>query len=92
MTGRYEDALTVYKQLLVRSRKGEFPSLAAHLFLADVYGELGREKEARIHAEEVLRIRPRFSLESVSKIGTYQYKDPALLERRLNALRKAGLK
>ena len=92
MTGRYEDALTVYKQLLVRSRKGEFPSLAAHLFLADVYGELGSEKEARIHAEEVLRIRPRFSLESVSKIGTYQYKDPALLERRLNALRKAGLK
>ena len=36
MTGRFEDALQVYKQLLDRSKKGEFPSLPAHLFLADV--------------------------------------------------------
>jgi len=91
MTGQYEDALKVYKQLLDRSRKGEFPSLPAHLYLADVYGELGREKEARIQAAEVLRINPRFSLESVKKIATYQYKDRALLERRLNALRNAGI-
>jgi TolB-like protein/Flp pilus assembly protein TadD len=91
MTGRYEDALTVYKQLLDRSRKGEFPSLSAHLFLADVYAELGREEEARTHAAEVLRMRPGFSLELVSKISTYGYKDPAHLERRLNALHKAGI-
>jgi len=91
MTGRYENALIVYKQLLGRSRKGEFPSLTTHLFLADVYAELGREEEARTHTAEVLRIRPKFSLEEVSKIRTYRYKDPAHLERRLNALRKAGL-
>ena len=91
MTGRYEDALTVYKQLLGRSRKGEFPSLTPHLYLADVYAELGREEEARTHAAEVLRISPNFSLEVVSKINTYGYKDPAHLERRLNALRKAGI-
>jgi adenylate cyclase len=30
-------------------------------------------------------------LEVVSKMGTYRYKDPAHLERRLNALRKAGM-
>ena len=50
MTGRYEDALTVYNQLLDRSRKGEFPSLYAHLFLADLYAEFGKEEEARTHA------------------------------------------
>jgi adenylate cyclase len=92
MTGRYEDALTVYKQLLDRSRKGEFPIVVAHLFLAEVYAELGREEAARSHAAEVLKIRPRFSLEAVRRMGsTYKYKDPAHLERRLKALRKAGI-
>ena len=92
MTGRYEEALTVYKQLLDRSLKGEFPAFAPHLFLAEVYAELGQEEKARTHAAEVLRLNPKFSLKWISKIGTYEYKDPAHLERRLNALRKAGLK
>ena len=92
MTGRYEEALTVYNQLLDRSRKGEFPILGAHLFLADIYAELGNEDEARTHAAEVLKIEPGFSLKDVSKkIITYRYKDPAHLQRRLNALRKAGI-
>jgi len=91
MVGRYEDALTVFNQLLDRSRKGEFPSLISHLYLADVYAELGREEEARNHAEVVLRIRPGFSLKKINKISTFKYKDPAHLERRLNALRKAGI-
>ncbi|MBW1815754.1 MAG: tetratricopeptide repeat protein, partial [Deltaproteobacteria bacterium] len=91
MKGRYEEALTVYKQLLDRSQKGEFQSLRAHLFLADVYAEYGSEEEARIHAAKVLEIRPGFSLEAVSKISSYGYKDQAHLERRLNALRKAGI-
>ena len=58
---------------------------------ADVYVELGREEEAQTHAAEVLRIKPGFSLEEVSNITTFGYKDPAHLERRLNALRKAGI-
>ena len=91
MTGRYEDELTVYKHLLDRSRKSEFPIVGAHLFLAEVYAELGREEEARTHAAEVLRISPKFLLEVVSKIGTYGYKNPAHMERRLDALRKAGI-
>ena len=92
MTGRYDEALTVYKQLLDRSRKGEYPSIASHLFLAEVYAELGREEEARTHAAEVLRLKPKFSLKWLSKFITYEYKDPAHLQRRVNALRKAGLK
>ena len=89
MTGRYEDALTVYKQLLDRSRKGEFPSLRAHLFLADVYAELGREEEARAEAKELLRVDPTYSLERYRKQSFY--KDPARLEWILSALRKAGI-
>jgi tetratricopeptide (TPR) repeat protein len=91
MTGRYEDALTVYKQLLDRSRKGEFPILRAHIYMAEVYIELGREEEARTHTAEVLKLNPKFSLERARKIGIHGYKDPAHLERRLNALRKAGI-
>jgi tetratricopeptide (TPR) repeat protein len=91
MTGRYEEALTVYNQLLDRSRKGEFPIFAAHLFLADTYAAFGKEEEARNHAEEVLRINPGFSLKEINRIISFGYKDPAHLERRVNALRKAGI-
>jgi adenylate cyclase len=89
-TGRYEEALATYKQLLERSRKGEFNPLLVHLNLAATYIMLGRQEEARAHAAEVLKINPNFSLEWVRKVSLY--KDPAHLERHLNALRKAGLK
>ena len=91
MTGRYEEALTVYNQLLDRSRKGEFPISRAHIYMAEVYTEIGKEKEARTHAAEVLKLDPKVSLKQRRKIGLHGYKDPALLERRLNALRKAGI-
>jgi len=93
MTGRYEEALTVYKQLLDRSLKGEFSDFPPHLFLAEVYAELGQDEKARTHAAEVLRLKPKFSLKWLYKpTFHYNYKDPAHLERRVNALRKAGLK
>jgi TolB-like protein/Tfp pilus assembly protein PilF len=92
MTGRYEDALQIYKQLLDRANKGEFPSLEAHVFLADVYTELDRVEEAQTHAAEVLKLKPGLSLAEISSnISTYTFKDPAHLERRLNALRKSGI-
>ena len=91
MTGRYEDALTVYKQLLDRSQKGEFPAVDAHLYLVELYTEMGREDEARAHAAEIFKIEPGFSLKRIRSINTFDYQDPALLERRLKVLRKAGL-
>jgi adenylate cyclase len=90
MAGRYEEAVAAYKQLLDRSRKGEFSALWPHSGLVEVYVELGREEEARAHAAEVMRIDPKFSLETWSKAQFF--KDPAHLERRLDAKRKAGLK
>jgi adenylate cyclase len=91
MTGRYEDALTVYKQLLDRSQKGEFPVVDAHLYLVDLYAEIGKEDEARAHAAEIFKIEPGFSLKRIRSINSYAYIDPALLERRLKVLRKAGI-
>jgi tetratricopeptide (TPR) repeat protein len=92
MTGRYDEALAAYQQLFDRARKDEFPLLGAHLFLAEVYAELGRVEEARKHGEAVRKSDPRFSLKRVGRLATYRYEDPANLERRLGALRKAGLR
>jgi TolB-like protein/class 3 adenylate cyclase/Flp pilus assembly protein TadD len=86
LAGRTEEAIAPLKQYLAR-----YPNiLGAHLTLAAVYSELGKEEEARAEAMEVLRLNPKFSLE-VHKERT-PIKDPALLERHIAALRKAGLK
>jgi TolB-like protein/predicted Zn-dependent protease len=86
LVGRPEEAIAPLKQYLTR-----YPNhLGPHLTLAAVYSELGREAEARAEAAEVLRINPQFSLEVYKQRALI--KDPAVLERQLAALRKAGLK
>ena len=89
MTGQYEDALTEFKRLLDRSEKGEFNPEIAHRRLAATYAMLGREKEARKHAEEVIRINPKFTLKGFAK--WLPYKNQADKDRWIVALRKAGL-
>ncbi len=56
--------------------------------LAAAYGLAGRQEDARKTAAEFLRLNPKFSLEAWAKT----YKDPAVQERLIGALRKAGLK
>jgi tetratricopeptide (TPR) repeat protein len=86
LAGRPEDAIAPLKQYL-----SHYPNiLGAHLTLAAVYDELGREAEARTEAAEVLRLNPKFSLEVHKQ--RMPIKDPAVLERHLAALRRAGLK
>ncbi len=86
LAGRPEEAIAPLKQYLTR-----YPNiLGAHLTLAAAYSELGREAEARAEAAEVLRINPQFSLEVHKQRAPI--KDPAILERHLAALRKAGLR
>jgi hypothetical protein len=55
-----------------------------------VYSELGQAAEAQVEAAEVLRLNPNFSLEVFKQSAPI--KDPAVLERHIVALRKAGLK
>ena len=64
--------------------------LDMHFMLAAVYSELGQAVEAQAEAAEVLRLNPQFSLEVHKQ--RMPIKDPAVLERHLAALRKAGLK
>ena len=90
MAGRYEEALAAYEQLLDRSRNGEIPPTWAHLGLAGSYMELGREREARVHAADVTTNDPDFSLEDWRENSLF--KDPAHRERFFDALRRAGLK
>jgi adenylate cyclase len=86
LAGRPEEALASLKQFLTR-----YPNiLLAHLMLAAVYSELGQAAEAQAEAAEVLRINPNFSLEVQRQ--RMPIKDPAVLERHIAALRKAGLK
>jgi len=51
---------------------------------------MGRDKEARAEAAEVLRINPKFSVDSWAKENPY--KDQSQKDKMVNALRKAGLK
>jgi tetratricopeptide (TPR) repeat protein len=84
--GQYKEAIAALKGALTRNPN----FLPAHLVLAAVYSELGREEEARAEAGEILRLSPAFSLEVLRQ--RLPYKDPAVSERHLAALRKAGLK
>jgi len=84
---RYEEAITAFK----RARIGNPEFLGAPLFLTIAYSELGREEEARVEAAEVLRLNPHFSVELFSR-RMLPYRDPAVTERLVAALLKAGLK
>jgi len=86
LAGKPEEAIAPLRQYL-----SHYPNiLGAHLTLAAVYSELGKETEARAEAAEVLRLNPKFSLEVHKQ--RVPIKDPAMLERHLAALHKAGLK
>jgi adenylate cyclase len=86
LAGRTEEAIAV----LMKSLNGSPADLDAHLLLAAVYSEVGRDAEAQTEAAEVLRINPKWSLEVWKQ--RVPYKDPAILERVFAALRKAGLR
>jgi len=76
--------------MLARADKGEFSPLMAHMSLAEAYIGLGQDQKAWVHAEEMLKINPNYSLADQRKSMCY-YKDPTHLERHIDALRKAGL-
>jgi adenylate cyclase len=85
MTEQYDEAIATWKKALNLSPD----YLNAHTFLAACYNSLDRQEEAAAAAKEVLRINPKFSLESYSK--RLPYKNKADIERYIAALRKAGL-
>jgi adenylate cyclase len=69
--------------------KREPDNLISHVIMAAVYGSCGREKEARQEATEVLRIDPKFTVESYMR--NIPYKNASDRDRTAQGLRKAGL-
>ena len=91
MAGQYHEALRTFNELLDRSGRGGFPAFLPHLFLAETYAELGQHEKAQAHGKEAERLNPRFSLKRMGRVVTCGYKDQKLLDKRVRALRKAGL-
>ncbi len=88
-TGQHEEAIVAFTQLLER-RKGTYGAFLPNLYLASIYGELGRLEEARAHVRAALEIKPDASIAWMQKILKV-FRDPAHAERVLAGLRKAGL-
>jgi adenylate cyclase len=86
MTGRFEEAVSAFKKALQRAPD----HITAHIGLGATYSLMGREKEARAEAEEILRINPKFSLDYFKMASPL--KDPSEIDKIADALRKAGLK
>jgi adenylate cyclase len=83
--GRLEDAVATLKQRLERNPNSE----TSYALLASCYGHLGRFEEARVAWSETLRLAPNYSLERRRRV--LPFKDPAVFERRIEGLRKAGI-
>jgi adenylate cyclase len=62
-----------------------------HLFRVLAYSQMGREREARAEAAEVMRLSPGFSLAKVEQGHLENWHDP-IHQQYLAELRKAGLK
>ena len=84
--GQYEQAITAYKKALSSNPYFE----PARSGLAGIYGQLGREEEARAEAVALLKMNPNFSVELWRQ--RFPAKDPAVAEWWIDGLRKAGLK
>jgi len=85
MTGRLDESIITWKKALHVNPN----YLPAHAFLAACYSSLDRHAEASAAAKEVLRINPKFNVESFAK--HLPYKEKFDIERVVAALQKAGL-
>jgi adenylate cyclase len=84
--GRYEESVLALKKAIQIAPD----NITAHVSLAYTYSLMGREREARLEAAEVLRIDPKFSLDYYSR--PFLFKDQSAKDKYVDALRKAGLK
>jgi tetratricopeptide (TPR) repeat protein len=84
--GRFKEAVSAFKKALQIAPD----NILGHILLTATYSIMGREKEARVEAKEVLRINPKFSLDYFA--NRLAYKDQSEADKVVYALRKAGLK
>jgi adenylate cyclase len=85
-TGQYEEAIALQRRILQK----EPNQLLSQLGLTAALIQAGKEDEARAEAAKVLRIDPKFSVESFAR--RLPYKDQKVIDDYASAMRKAGLK
>ena len=81
----YKDALVWAEKAAKRQPRNFY----ARINLCSVYSLIGRMEEARIEANEVMKLDPKFSLKRLEK--TISYKNPEVKKRYIESLRNAGL-
>ena len=84
-TGDCKEAIAMCEKGLKRQPD----HVVSRVIIAAVYGSCGREAEARKEATELLRINPKFTVESF--MSNTPYKNPSDRDRVVQGLRKAGL-
>ena len=84
-TGQYEEAIALYRRILQK----EPNQLPAQVQFVVALMQAGKDDEARAEAAKVLRIDPKFSVESFAKI--LPAKDQKVIDDIVSALLKAGL-
>jgi adenylate cyclase len=85
-TGQYGEAIALYRRILQK----EPNQLPSQVQLVVALMQAGKEEEARLEAAKVLRIDPKFSVESFASV--LPAKDQKVVDDIVNALKKAGLK
>lgn len=104
-SGRFDEAITLIKKAMRLNPKlpptflinlnesyiflGRYEEGLPPLGFSWVCQEFSRDEEARAYMEKALKIKPSLLLEFVKLASPY--KNPAHLQRQLDALRKAGL-
>jgi tetratricopeptide (TPR) repeat protein len=86
LTGQYEEAIAVYAKVRPRNPV----DIRALIGLATTYSLMGREEEARAQAAQILKVIPKFSVESYA--NPLPFKNKADKDLYIDSLRKAGLK
>lgn len=85
LIGRQQEAIELMKKVLAANP--DFVPAQRHLVI--IYSELNRMEEARAEITEVLRVSPGYSISEWR--ARARYSDPAILQRFVEGLRKAGL-
>jgi adenylate cyclase len=88
LAGQYKEAIDALESWRERANpRSELP----YLMLAFTYAEAGRDEDANKAVEEILKRKPKASVEGYANSAFFAYKDPAEIKRALDSLRKAGL-
>jgi TolB-like protein/class 3 adenylate cyclase len=83
--GEYEAALTAARKINIRG------AFWPQIYLATIYGALGRQSEARSAVEELLRVYPGFTIEKYREENKKYNVSDESTGRWVEALRKAGV-